>query len=87
MTRITSRPLTSGSSGDDACFVIRKNAEEEVRVVLSTFKGHRLVDIRIYADFGQGERKPTKKGICLKVEKLADLIHALENVANHVVGR
>ena len=61
---------------------ISKNSQEEIRVSLSEFKGHRLVDVRTYADFdGQGERRATKKGISLKLEKLPDLIQALEAAA------
>lgn len=54
---------------------------EEIRVSLTEFKGLKLLDIRVfaepYADEGQG-RVPTKKGISLKVEKLPDLIAALQ---------
>jgi hypothetical protein len=59
---------------------VAKNAAEEVRVSLSEFKGSRLVDMRIYAEFGAtaGEKKATKKGVALKLAKLPALIEALQ---------
>ena len=42
--------------------VIRKNSAEEIRVELSEFNGHRLVNLRVWADprNGAGDRIPTK---------------------------
>jgi hypothetical protein len=59
---------------------VRKNSLEEVRVSISEFRGHNLVDVRVFADFDGrgGEPRPTKKGIALKVELLPDLIAALQ---------
>ena len=59
--------------------IIRKNSLEEVRVSISEFRGHKLVDVRVFADFdgSGGEPRPTKKGVALKVELLPDLIAAL----------
>ena len=60
---------------------IAKNQIEELRITLTNFKGHDLVDIRIfaepYADDGEGKRA-TKKGVCLSLEKLPELIEALQ---------
>ena len=60
---------------------IEKNKIEELRVALKEYKGHRYVDIRTfaepYADEGQG-RIPTKRGVTLKLEDLAELIAALQ---------
>lgn len=58
--------------------VIGKNQREEVRVVLDTFKGARLVDMRIFAAFTANNIvMPTKKGLSLRVETLPELIDAL----------
>lgn len=61
--------------------VVRKNSLEEVRVSISEFRGHRLVDVRVFADFDGrgGEPRATKKGVALKVELLPDLIAALQS--------
>ena len=58
---------------------IDKNASEEVRVVLDTFKGHNLVDMRVFAAFSAAAVKmPTKKGLSLRVEMIPDLIEGLQ---------
>ena len=63
-----------------AIATIVKNQREEVRVSLDEFKGHRLVDIRVFTDPYTGdERVATKKGISLAVGKLPALIAALRD--------
>lgn len=59
---------------------IRKNSLEEVRVSLTSFNGHDLVDVRTYADFtgNGGDLRPTKKGVSLNRSRIRDLIEALE---------
>ena len=67
---------------------IRKNAAEEIRVSLTTFKEHELVDLRVYADMdGKSERQPTRKGISCHVSKISALIEALENAQAEAVRR
>ena len=61
---------------------ITKNAAEEIRVALTEFKDHQLVDLRVYATNGAtGERVPTKKGLTVKPALLASLIEALQRAA------
>ena len=45
--------------------VIRKNAAEEIRIELSEFRGHDLINIRVWSGprNGGSERIPTKAGI------------------------
>ena len=59
---------------------IEKNKLEEIRVGLSDFNGHDLLNIRIWAEPRNGgvERIPTKAGICCNVRLLPDLIAALQ---------
>ena len=55
-----------------------KSSAEEVRVSLSKFKGFDLVDARVWADpDDDGDRRPTRKGLCLRVERLPELLEAL----------
>jgi hypothetical protein len=56
-----------------------KNSREEVRATLSTFKGRRLGDIRVWAadDEGDGDH-PTRKGISVRVEDLDKLREAVQ---------
>jgi len=57
-----------------------KNADEEVRVTLDEYRGHHLVDVRIFADFTAANvPMPTKKGISIRVGQLPDLIEALRD--------
>jgi len=66
---------------DTLIATIGKNSREEVRVSLTEFKGHRLVDVRTYASFDEGGVRATKKGVSIKVDKLGDLISALQQAA------
>ena len=63
-----------------ALATIRKNALEEIRVGLSEFNGHDLLNIRIWTEprNGGAERIPTKAGICCNVRLLPELIDALQ---------
>jgi hypothetical protein len=60
--------------------VIAKNKNEEIRVALSEYNGHDLINIRIWADPRDGgtERIPTKAGVCCRVALLPALIEALQ---------
>jgi len=44
---------------------IDKNATEVVRISRTTFKGHDLVDCRVYFENGKGSWLASKKGLCL----------------------
>jgi hypothetical protein len=57
---------------------IRKNPTETVVVALDQFRGVDLVDVRIFAAYGEdGDPRATKKGVALKVEHLPALTKAL----------
>src|SRR6266480_3844011 len=60
--------------------VLRKNMAEEIRIGLSEFNGHDLVNIRVWADprNGGAERIPTKAGIACRIALLPELIAALQ---------
>ena len=58
---------------------IRKNTKEEIRISLSEWEGHDLINVRVWMDpYEGGERKPTKKGVACKVTLLPDIIAALQ---------
>ena len=58
---------------------VPKNGVEEVRISLSDYMGHALIDLRTFAEFGDAdERRATKKGIALKIERLPELIAGLQ---------
>jgi hypothetical protein len=61
---------------------LEKNQVEKVVVSLDEFRGHPLIDVRVYAAYsGQGEARPTRKGVSLKIEHLPALIEALTAAA------
>ena len=64
----------------------QKNVIEEVRGQVVNFKGHDLIDIRVWVEAKDGSGAiATKKGIALSVEQLPELkrlILALEKVVN-----
>jgi len=62
----------------------QRNATEEVRATLRTYRGRQYVDLRIYYQDDAGEYKPTKKGINLSVELLGDLTRMVDKLAKAV---
>lgn len=54
-----------------------KNATEVVRVSLTEFRGHKLLDFRVYYSDDEGQYKPTKKGISLSVGLYTDFKKAV----------
>lgn len=62
-----------------------KNSNEEVRICLEEYRGHKLFDIRSYFHDGQ-EWRPTRKGISLKVDLFPELKKAME-MLEEALGR
>lgn len=54
-----------------------KNATEEVRISLTEYKGHELMDLRVYYCPPDGEAVPTKKGITISIELYPELKEAI----------
>jgi hypothetical protein len=61
----------------------KRNATEEVRATLRTFRGKKYVDVRIYY-LDEGEFKPTKKGINISVDHLGALTRMMEKLAEAI---
>ena len=62
-------------------FDIFKNSRSIVRIQISDFEGAHFLDIRqFYRDDPVDDYKPTKKGVTLSLEKLGNLINALEEI-------
>ena len=72
-----------------ALATIRKNALEEIRVGLSEFNGHDLLNIRIWTEprNGGSERIPTKAGIACRVALLPEIIAALQQAEGEARAR
>ncbi len=61
-----------------------KNSTEKVVIEAKTYHGIPLADIRIwYADGNPAAPtwKPSKKGICFRIEQLGEVLRALEKIA------
>lgn len=56
---------------------IRKNAREEIRITLDDFKGHQLVNLRVWFDGGNGEYRPGKQGVAFRLDLLPEVLEAL----------
>ena len=66
-------------SADTRIGVFRKNKTEDVAITIGEFEGHRLVSIRVFADVGGDEKRPTKKGVSIRVQLLPELLRLLHN--------
>ena len=62
---------------DTLISTIEKNRRERFQVAIRTFKGRRMVDLRVYADNGV-ETVATAKGVAIRPELIGDIISALE---------
>ena len=58
--------------------VIEKNSRESVVVSETEYKGNKYVDVRVFYKDGPEETlKPTRKGVSIRPEQVAELIAAL----------
>ncbi len=56
---------------------IQKNSLERIRIQRSEYKGHELIDIRVYYEAENGEWKPTKKGITFSLSLANEVIKGI----------
>lgn len=66
---------------------IPKNGREEIRVSLTEFKGYDLVNMRVWFRTDEGDMRPGKAGLAFRVEKLSDLIQALQQAQRAAEAR
>ena len=57
--------------------VIEKNSRESIVVSETEYKGNKYVDVRVFYKDTDGSLKPTRKGVSLRPEKVAELVTAL----------
>ncbi len=65
---------------DEVVAKFEKNATEQVHVSLREYRGHQLIDLRVYYQAEDGEWRPTKKGISLSVELFPELKQAITDL-------
>ena len=61
--------------------VIEKNSRESIVVSEIEYKGNKYIDVRIFYKDTDGNLKPTRKGVSLRPEKVAELVTALAAAA------
>jgi hypothetical protein len=54
-----------------------RDHREHVRTEISEYKGHRLINIRVWQTGSDGIDRPTQKGIALAIRKLPELAQAI----------
>jgi len=72
---------------DEVIAQFEKNATEVVRVSLTEYRGHKLLDIRVYYSDDEGQYRPTKKGVSLAVGLYADFKQALAALERALLER
>jgi hypothetical protein len=64
--------------------ILDKNSQEQVRMLVGTFKGRRLCHVRTFLKRFDGVDQdpplPTKKGVTVAADKVPELIKALRQV-------
>jgi hypothetical protein len=58
-------------------FTLWKNRKEQVRVRLSHYEGHNLLDLRVFEPDAEGKLRPSKRGVSINVQKIDELIEGL----------
>lgn len=61
--------------------VIPKNTRETIRVGMAEFRGTSYLDVRTWADTGDGEPKPTPKGVTIPLTAIPAFAEAVAHVA------
>ena len=60
---------------------IPKNRTEELRVTVDLFKGHRLLNLRVWFTGDDGTMRPGKQGVAVRLDLAADLASAIGEAA------
>lgn len=61
--------------------VLHKNLREELRIGVEEFRGHRLLNLRVWFQSEDGEMRPGKQGLAVRVAMLPELLLVLEQIA------
>ncbi len=56
---------------------IRKNATEEIRFTAETFKGHEIINARVWYRDADGNLRPGKQGLAFRLELLGEVLNVL----------
>lgn len=76
-----------GPDTDALIGTIKKNASEQVRITLGRYRNLPRIDVRIWYRTEHGDYQPTRRGLSLPLERLAELIQALERARHAALDR
>ena len=68
------------SDGNGVVYEFQKNALERVRVALTEYRGHDLIDLRVYYTDDGETYKPSRKGVAFNASLLPDLEEAVKRL-------
>ncbi|MCA1546315.1 transcriptional coactivator p15/PC4 family protein [Bradyrhizobium sp. BRP19] len=77
MPEVVRNPSPLAEPVEIAKFWKNRRRSESVRVSLSEYEGHPLINVRIYLTGTDGIDRPTPKGVAMGVHKLPELASAL----------
>lgn len=61
--------------------IIRKNVREQIRITREEFKGHDILNIRVFYR-NEEQWRPGKQGLAIRMELLPELLNALHEVSD-----
>lgn len=59
---------------------IIKNSREIIRVTRGEYRGHDMVNVRVFYDAGEGDLKPGKQGVAFRAALLPEFLEALNGL-------
>lgn len=60
---------------------IAKNSREIIRITREDFKGHDVINVRVFYDAGNGDMKPGKQGVAFRAALLPEMLDAFGAMA------
>ncbi|MGY4624583.1 transcriptional coactivator p15/PC4 family protein [Bradyrhizobium sp. USDA 4486] len=74
---MTAKSTTLAEPIEIAKFWKNRARNESLRVSLSEYEGHALVNVRVYSTGTDGVDRPTTKGVAMGIRKLPELARAI----------
>jgi hypothetical protein len=74
--------MSAPSTSAPRTVTLRKNAREDLRVSLDEFKGLELVNVRVWFRGDDGEMRPGKQGVAVRLEMAGELAQAIREVSH-----
>ncbi|MDA2937165.1 transcriptional coactivator p15/PC4 family protein [Acidobacteria bacterium AH-259-A15] len=78
--------MSNNSNTSQVVYEFEKNGLEIVRCSLTQFKGHQLLDVRVFYQDDEGEWRPTRKGIALSTDLVDQLVEGVKQLQEALRG-